>query len=475
MKKKLKPQFFVFLSILLFIFIWEVLVKIVDSPLVLPDLKEILISFTKIVSTKSFWLSAASTFGRVLLSFFLSVILGTVLGFASGLSENFRSFLIFPFTLIRSTPVVALIMVMLFWFPSESLPVICGLLMSLPVMNDSISKAVRNTPNEILEMAQVFRLDFKSRITGIYVPYVKPFFTGSCRTVFSLCWKVVAAGEILSLPRSALGTLIQDNRILLEPSKVFALVLILTLLCIFSEKFLFKLFDFMGVTLGRLQRPRVVASAVPAAASIPGNACGAAPATDAVSLTDLCFSYGEKNLFTDFSLSIKSGTITAINAPTGKGKTTLLKILSGLIPSSAYTGKISCPEVSFIFQDNRLIPELSVLKNIALPLFSTMSKKEAYKKAYSLLQKTGLSEKAFSKAGTLSGGEKQKVQAARAFAYPAPVILMDEGTSSLDQVSKNVLWETILSLLKEEPRTLIFVTHDMKEAEKYADRIISLP
>ncbi len=210
--KNLKPKFFFILSILLFIAVWEITAKIISSPLVLPELEDIFFRFLKLSSEKKFCFSVLVTFSRVLLSFFLTVILGTIIGFASGLSENVRAFLIFPFALIRSTPVVALIMIMLFWFPSESLPLICGVLMTLPVMNDAVSKAVQNTDKNILEMAQVFKLMLSSRISGIYVPYVKPYFGGACRTVFSLGWKVIAAGEILSLPRYALGTLIQDNR-----------------------------------------------------------------------------------------------------------------------------------------------------------------------------------------------------------------------------------------------------------------------
>ncbi|MCQ2584086.1 MAG: ATP-binding cassette domain-containing protein [Treponema sp.] len=476
--KNLKPHFFFILSILLFIAAWEITAKIISSPLVLPTLEDIFVRLLKLSSEKKFWLSVLITFSRVLLSFFLTVILGTIIGFASGLSENVRAFLIFPFALIRSTPVVALIMVMLFWFPSERLPLICGILMALPVMSDTVSKAVQSTEKNILEMAQVFKLKLSSRISGIYVPYVKPYFGGACRTVFSLSWKVVAAGEILSLPRLALGTLIQDNRILLEPASVFALVFVLTFLCVISEKILFKIFIFMGVTLGRLCRPRVVPSAVPASASIPesdaafGNASRAAPATDAVRITNLSFSYGEKNLFTNFSQDFSSGKITALTAPTGSGKTTLLKILSGLIPASDYQGQIECPDVSFIFQDDRLVPELSVLKNVALPLFSTYSRKTAYSIAYRFLQKVGLEDKAFEKAAVLSGGEKQKVQAARAFAFPAPVLLMDEGTSSLDEKSKAELWENITELLQESPRTLIFVTHDQAEAKRYGSNML---
>ena len=84
----------------------------------------------------------------------------------------------------------------------------------------------------------------------------------------------------------------------------------------------------------------------------------------------------------------------------------------------------------------------------------------------------GLLQKENLPAGLLSGGEKQKLQAARAFSYQAPVILMDEGTSSLDEKSRSELWKTIENLLAENKRTLLFVTHIKEEALAHSSSII---
>ena len=464
------------LSVLLVSLVWEISARLLNQPLVLPPLSKVVGKLMEFLSEKNFRLSAVVTFGRILSSFLVSVFLGLILGTLSGLSENFRSFIRFPLALIRSTPVVAFIMILLFWFPSEIIPSVSAILMTLPVLTDGVSDAVRNTDKRLLEMARVFRLSFLTKLSGVYIPSVCPYIGGSLHTVYSLTWKVVAAGELLSLPRNALGTMIQDNRIIMNSQAVYALILLLTGLGLISEFVLFKGFGYLGVSLARLRQARAVPFAVPANAFKPSVAASRpAQATDAISVENLSFAYGKKQIFSDLTLKVEGGKITALTAPTGTGKTTLLKILSGIIPSSEYTGKVYCPETSFIFQDQRLVPELSVLKNIALPLYTAYSKEDALRRAYSFLEKTGLEEKAFCKAGTLSGGEKQKVQAARAFAYDAPLILMDEGTSSLDAESKAELWSTIKSLLSENPRTLLFVSHDKEEAEKYAESIIRLP
>lgn len=484
MKAELKNRIIYTVSILAFLFLWEVTARIINAPLVFPTLLQVAECFCKNVLTKHFWLSVLGSFCRVMTAFCVSFILGTVLGFASGLNKSFRIFMSFPLTFIKATPVVAFIMMVLFWFPSQALPSICAVLMTLPVMTDGVSGAVRNTEKNLLDLAKVFNFSFSVKLRKIYFSGVRPYLFTTARTVFAQIWKVVAAGEILSLPGNALGTMIQDNRMLLEPDKVFALVLALVFLCVISEKILFKFFKIMGITRERLWRSRVGSFAAPASASEPAvfvkpQALQTAQAPDAeMKIERLSFSYktekGDKEIFNDFSCSFKSYSRTALTGPSGKGKSTLLKILSGIIPEKQLQGRVECGKVSFVFQENVLISELTVIENIALPLFSVMKKKDAYRKAFESAAFCGLKDKVFQKTGTLSGGEKQRVQIARAFAYPSEVLLMDEGTSSLDEKSREEIWQTINILLNKKPRTFLFVTHDMEEAEKYADNIVSV-
>jgi len=467
-------------SVILFFLLWESLALLLNTPIVLPTIEAVAVRFFYLTGTKLFWKSLGFTFLRVLFAFFITFFAGLVLGFASGLSEKVRVFLVFPLSLIRGTPVVALIMVMLFWFDSPSLPVICAFLMNLPVMTDIVSKAVQNTSKELLEMAGIFKVPFSKKLTHIYLPETGSYIEGGARTVFSQGWKVVAAGEILALPRNALGTLIQDNRILLESSSVFALTLCLCFLCIVSEKLVFKAFSLCVALAKKFQKSAEVKRRISKTAAV----CCETPVFKTepgdIKIENLSFAYKKDEgsealpIFQNLSLCFKAGSITALFAPTGRGKTTLLKILSGLVPPDAYEGKVLCPEVSFIFQDQRIVSKLSVLKNAALPLYKTLGKKAALETARKYLSMTGLLEKENLPAGLLSGGEKQKLQAARAFAYNAPVILMDEGTSSLDEKSRSELWKTIDKLMAENFRTLVFVTHSKEEAVAHSREIIEL-
>lgn len=189
----------------------------------------------------------------------------------------------------------------------------------------------------------------------------------------------------------------------------------------------------------------------------------------------LCFSYGTHTIFNDFSFSCSAGDRIAILGPSGCGKTSLLHLLAGLrIPDS---GKIQCSEdraVSFVFQESRLFPWSTVLQNVAIPLERSTGKKEALEKALHYLRLVGLENKKDSMPAALSGGQKQRVAIARAFAFPSHTILMDEPFQSLDLPLRIQLMDVTLSMLEKEPRLLIAVTHDPREAIYLSDRILVL-
>lgn len=483
MKAELKHKGIYVFSVIFFALAWEIAARMANMPLVLPSLLSVLRKLFELSGTKQFWKSLAFSFMRVISAFGITTILGLFLGFASGLCKSIQSFLKFPFSIIKATPVVALIMIALFWFSSQKLPVICAVLMTLPVIYDAVCGALQNANKNLLDMSRIFHLSFSTRLKHVYFPLTKPYILTACKTVFAQSWKVVAAGEILSVPRWALGTMLQEKRILLEPASVFALVLALTVFCILSEKILFSFVDFMGATLFRLYRKRVGFFAATASASEPTvwtKSTATAPGAF-LSVENLSFSYKTENnvscgkeIFNNFSLTFKENKTYAITGPSGSGKTTLLKILSGTIKETEYSGKVTRPETSFIFQEPCLVPNTSVFENAVLPLLDKMPVKEAYKEAIYYLEKVGLKEHVFNKAESLSGGEKQKLQAARAFAFKAPVLLMDEGTASLDENSRKDLWNTISNLLSENPRTFIFVTHNPEEASSQAEESISL-
>ena len=177
-------------------------------------------------------------------------------------------------------------------------------------------------------------------------------------------------------------------------------------------------------------------------------------------------SYEEKTVFSDFALTIDDGEILCVLGESGGGKTTLLNILAGLIP---YRGEVEDlpKKVAYIFQEPRLLPNLTVEQNL---LYAG----GMYESIAEILQKTELTEKKNKKPKELSGGEKQRVAIARAFLSDAPLLLMDEPFSSLDTALKIRLAKVLATLWKEQKKTAVFVTHDVEEACMLAHRIVVL-
>lgn len=188
-----------------------------------------------------------------------------------------------------------------------------------------------------------------------------------------------------------------------------------------------------------------------------------------IELVNVSKKYANTPVYENFSLEIEEGKITCLLGASGCGKTTLLNMLAGLTP---YEGKIgNVPErISYIFQEERLLPNLTVKQNVALVL----GKKADGKKISEMLEKVELSGKEDAYPAELSGGQAQRVSIARAFAYPSGLILMDEPFSSLDTALKIRLIDVFCRLWREKKRTAVFVTHDAEEAYMLAHRAVLL-
>jgi len=204
-------------------------------------------------------------------------------------------------------------------------------------------------------------------------------------------------------------------------------------------------------------------------------------------LRNLSFGYAGKPIFnrlnTDFD-SGGAGQPVVILGPSGSGKTTLLKLMGGLIKVQdgelLFTdengdGLVSeAPKTAFMFQEPRLLPWLTVLENVSLPLEKDLGKEEARSKAGHFLSLVSLEDKRGAYPNELSGGEAQRVSMARAFAWPAPALFMDEPFQSLDIPLRLSLMDLAMSLLEKNNHFLVAVTHDPREAVYMAGRIIIL-
>jgi len=194
-----------------------------------------------------------------------------------------------------------------------------------------------------------------------------------------------------------------------------------------------------------------------------------------IQCSGLSLSFKDLMVFDNFSLEIPDRHVTAVLGPSGCGKTTLLNIISGLLnPELGNVSGVGDERISYLFQEPRLLPWKSVRKNIELVLVPLMQPKEASERCSKVLEMVGLSRFTDYYPHELSGGMRQRVAVARAFAYPAAVMLMDEPFQALDLHLKLSLIELFEKLWSHDQRTAVFVTHDIQEALLLGDTIVVL-
>jgi NitT/TauT family transport system ATP-binding protein len=192
-------------------------------------------------------------------------------------------------------------------------------------------------------------------------------------------------------------------------------------------------------------------------------------------IKDLHKKFGDLTLFSDFSIEFHEGTITSILGPSGCGKTTLLNIIGDVIkPDSGQLSGFSEKTISYIFQDPRLLPWKTVKENIDFVLGRDMPAEERKKITDQLIRLMELEDFAAYYPSKLSGGMRQRVSIARAFAYPSEIILMDEPLKGLDIKLKLSLIRIFSRMWQADKRTVIFVTHDVDEALLLGSDIIVL-
>jgi ABC-type nitrate/sulfonate/bicarbonate transport system ATPase subunit len=186
-------------------------------------------------------------------------------------------------------------------------------------------------------------------------------------------------------------------------------------------------------------------------------------------------SFAGLRILSDISFEIKSHEVVALQGSSGCGKTTLLKLIAGILKPDSGTITVQVSRIGYIFQDHRLLPWRTALDNIALVLRANgMGKDESREKAVKWMDKLGLSKFYDYFPAQLSGGMVQRVSIARAFAIEPEILLMDEPFSSLDADLAADLIRELGQVLREFKTTAIYVTHDRLEAISIANRIFLL-
>ena len=190
-------------------------------------------------------------------------------------------------------------------------------------------------------------------------------------------------------------------------------------------------------------------------------------------LEKVAMTLGAVDVIGGIDLEVRDGEFVALVGPSGCGKTTLLNLCSGWLAPTA--GTVHRPaRQRMVFQQDGLFPWLTADENILLGVAPDLDRAERRRRADALLDLIGLATFAAAYPHQLSGGMRQRVELARALGGEMPLLLMDEPFSSLDYLARLKMRQELARILREQPRTVVLVTHDIEEAAQLADRVLVL-
>jgi NitT/TauT family transport system ATP-binding protein len=181
------------------------------------------------------------------------------------------------------------------------------------------------------------------------------------------------------------------------------------------------------------------------------------------------------------SLDVPAGSFTVVIGPNGSGKSTLLRVIAGLLKPDAGVVRVGAsdeppstgdPRIGIAFQQPRLLPWLSALENVAVPLsLAGVARDEREQRAMTALRRVGIADAAALRPAELSGGMAQRAGLARALVGDPPVLLLDEPFSALDALTREAFDSELQRLWMEQRRTVLLVTHSVTEAVRLADQV----
>lgn len=226
--KKVFPHIF-------WLIVWIIISLIINEELFFPSPLTTFKAMKELLYEKYFFISIISTISRVFFGLLIANILGIILGLICGLNDKmyilFRPFI----TMVRSTPVMSLIIIALIWFKSGNVPIFISFLMCFPIIWTNIVEGFKKVDDKLLEMAKIYKVDKLKVIKDIYIPSLVPFYIAGFNLSLGIAWKVTVAAEVLSHPRFSIGKNLYDSKVYLDTPSLFAWTSVIVILSYIFE------------------------------------------------------------------------------------------------------------------------------------------------------------------------------------------------------------------------------------------------
>lgn len=228
--------------ILFWIVIWEVLSLIINQEIYLPSPFSTFNAIIDLLKKSDTYITIIYSTYRTLLGFFISCFFGIVTGYLCGTNQFFYD-LFTPFIgIIRTVPVMSIIIIAIMWFKDTNVPIFVAFLMCFPIIWTNTVSGIKSTDQKLLQMCKIYNIKKIRVITSVYFYSVLPYVKAAMISALGIGWKVTSAAEVLSLPKYSIGRYLYDSKIYLEIPYLFAWTVIIIALSYFFETVLKKLF-----------------------------------------------------------------------------------------------------------------------------------------------------------------------------------------------------------------------------------------
>ena len=223
--------------------VWQCAAMAVGQEVFLVSPVQALRTLLQLLPQAEFWQRVGFSSGRILLGFGLGVVVSVFLAAAAQAWHAAEVLLAPVLQLVKATPVASFIILALVWVRGASLSVLISFLMVLPVLYGAVRTGIEEVDPQLLEMAKVFRIPLRKRLTAIWLPAVLPAFRQGCSVGLGICWKSGVAAEVIGLPDGSIGDALYRAKITLSTGELFAWTFVIIVLSAAFERLFLHLLD----------------------------------------------------------------------------------------------------------------------------------------------------------------------------------------------------------------------------------------
>lgn len=418
--------------------VWIFAAALVAQPLILPGPGAVALALLRLVCDGGTWAILAGSGARILGGLALAAVCGGVLAGISSRSRAFARLVAPALSFVKATPVACVVVLLLIWLGSARVSIAAVFLMALPGVYFSLVEGLAQV-NKPLE--QMFRLH-GVRGWRLFCAHtwreVLPFVLSCAQAVIGMSWKAGVAAELIGMAVGTVGECIYQAKLLIETADLLAWTVLVVAASWTCERVLVWLLRASGPVAWR--------------AAVRSHGRGLHGRAGAADVAELALAVGDRAPWAPaldgLVLNVPAGGRTCVMGASGAGKTTLLALAAG-----------ECAPCSMMFQDARLVEDASALDNVLVCADARVDASSAA--ALLRLLVPGIDVHACT--AELSGGQRRRVEIARALLCPGGAVILDEPFTGLDVAARDATAEVVLDLL--DGRTLLFATHDASDAQ----------